>query len=92
MRTIWKFELELAVSQQIDMPMGAKIIHAGLQQTSGVHEAICLWAEVDLGNEPTSRTIDIVGTGHEFRGGEHVGTVQKGGHVWHVYDLGEVEK
>lgn len=45
-----------------------------------------LWYEVDLSHPLVQdRTVTVVGTGHEFEGGEYIGTFQDGMFVFHAY-------
>ena len=46
MRTIWKFEVPLELVSEVMMPVGARVVHAGCQDSvfgQGVH----VWALVD---------------------------------------------
>jgi len=82
MKTIWKYELDRAGATVLQMPAGATIIHVALQGTF-----ICLWAIVDprLPKEP--RCISVYGTGNPLdqEARNHLGTVQEGPFVWHVF-------
>ena len=67
------------------MPEDANILHVGVQ--AGM---ICLWARIDTA-KPLPRmpkTFYIRGTGHPLEEDLlHVGTVQMGAFVWHVFEL-----
>lgn len=85
--SIWKYHLVVSDLQLIEMPLGAKILHVGLQS-----DQITVWVEVPLGKELVNRAFGIYGTGFVLGldGCEHVGTVQMpNGLVWHVFDRGE---
>ena len=87
MKTIWKFPLEVADEQIIEMPRGAKILSVRIQ-----HEVPCLWALVDTAQRiNVPRTIRIYGTGHNVSSlpddSEHVGMLflEDGYLVFHVF-------
>ncbi|WP_103344078.1 DUF7352 domain-containing protein [Amycolatopsis sp. CA-126428] len=86
MTTIWKYALEIADRQTLQMPAGARLLTAQLQ-----HGHLALWAEVDPAAEPEDRTVAIVGTGNPMPAGEaeYVATAQAWiGHlVWHVFEV-----
>jgi hypothetical protein len=82
---IWKFPIEVADAQIVQMPLGAKILTAQMQR-----DQLCLWALVDPAAPIWPMEIAIIGTGHEARlarGMEYVATVQEldGALVWHVF-------
>jgi hypothetical protein len=83
---IWKFQLEVTDVQEIDMPKGAKILHAGIQGTSGVY----LWATVDTEAVTEKRRFRIYGTGNPTNLGktmhEYIFTVQAPPFVWHIFE------
>ncbi|MGZ4161015.1 MAG: DUF7352 domain-containing protein [Neobacillus sp.] len=63
MYTVWKYTLNATQKQQIDMPLGSKILNAELQ-----HEEIVLYAlinKADVGMTE-DREIIVLGTGHEI--------------------------
>ncbi len=82
MMSIWKFPIERAGKQVIEIPSDAQILSVHLQ--SG---CLCLWAVVSTDSPPETRTISIFGTGHPFdrEAGEFIGTVIDGQFVWHVF-------
>ena len=84
---IWKFQLEMADLQRIQMPEQSKILKAGYQGGN-----LFLWSVVRPSNKIVDREIRILGTGHSmmfewYRG--HIDTVFQGQFVWHVFDMGE---
>jgi len=81
--TIWKYPLDVTDHQTVMMPKGARILAAQLQGITPY-----LWAIVDPKNEPEPRAIRIIGTGHAFDPfrGVHLGTVQQGIFVWHIFE------
>jgi len=86
-KTIWKFPLQLTDSQQIDIPMGYKILCVQAQNGQG-----CLWAEVMPDAQVKKATFLTLGTGHPIQhpaNMEYLGTYQTNGGslVWHVYEL-----
>lgn len=86
MATIWKFPLKLISVQQVEMPMGARILSAHMQR--GIP---CIWAEISDPKAPKeAKEIHIIGTGHEFNnsGLVPIGTTMTDDHslVWHIYE------
>ncbi len=80
---IWKFPLELADVQEVEMPSGAQLLSVDSQQGT-----LCLWAMVDLDSGTKERhVIDILGTGNpiESHHRSFIGTVQMGTLVWHIF-------
>lgn len=88
MITIWKASLALNGEQTINLPDGAKPLDVQVQSGN-----VNLWAEVDASEPTKDFTVWIVGTGHpmpDMLNRHHVGTVQQGSFVWHIYiDLEE---
>ena len=83
MKTIYKYPLAIADSQAIKVPGEAKILCVQLQM-----DTLTLWAQVDPNNIPSTRTIEVFGTGHPMDDGcrSYIGTVQEGSLVWHVFE------
>lgn len=82
--TIYKYQLEITDVQNVVMPKDAKILSVQVQLG-----ALCLWAAVETSNKPKSRNIWIYGTGNPALGvmnKRHIGTVQDGPLVWHVFE------
>ena len=84
--TIWKYPLRLSELQDIEMPVGAHILHVAEQ-----FGTLCMWAIVDPLAEKRPRRFAIVGTGHPAPDDVdtiHVGSaVCDGGRfVWHVFE------
>lgn len=81
--TIHKFTLTRERRQQVAMPVNAEILACQMQGSS-----LCLWAMVDPARGQELREIHIYGTCHEFSpvGMMHLGTVQDGSYVWHVFE------
>lgn len=82
---IWKYEIEIADSQTLQMPAGAKILDAQIQQGR-----LNLWALVDTNMPTCPRLIAIYGTGYAMPEdpGQYIATIQSnaGLLVWHVFD------
>lgn len=90
--TVWKAILQPLQMQDIEMPMGAKVLHAAEQ-----YGQLCIWYHCDPNAPRALRRFAIVGTGHpapplygdigpeECR---HVGTVimSGGALVWHIFE------
>jgi len=86
MSAVWKYPLAVTDVQEVEMPAGAEILSAQVQD-----ETLCLWALVVPGWEEEPRRIRIVGTGNPFdheTGVKFIGTVQmhSGLLVWHVFE------
>lgn len=81
MKTIWKYEIDIAARQKISMPMGANFLCLQLQNGRP-----CVWFEVDSEKMEVPITIIMLGTGHErIRHRDYLGTLQLADFVWHVY-------
>lgn len=82
MKTIYKYKIEILDEQNISMPLGAKIIHAGLDPQGQT----CVWALVDTNLKTEYREIYVRGTGHDINNDfAHVGSFVSGQFVWHVF-------
>lgn len=85
MRTIWKFELPMADSSDISMPVGAEVLCVQVQ-----HGFPHIWAIVDTEKPPrVVRRFCIRGTGQELGAvGKYIGTFQvRGGElVFHLFE------
>ncbi len=80
--TIWKFQLDRREFQAIGMPVGARVLHVGIQESE-----ITLWAAVDPKAAIVLRNFAIVGTGHAIPdGAEYRATVFDGPFVWHIFE------
>ena len=85
MKAIWKFEVPFGNTKPTSIPACARIVHVAMQFS----QSITFWAEVDLAVTTTvERHFRIVGTGHTFPAGTHIGTVMDGRYVWHLIDIG----
>ena len=86
MKAIWKFPLEFAPVQTVEMPQGASLLCVQMQ--GGIP---CLWALVYPEATREARRLRMVGTGHAYHDSdlfcEYVGTfqMQDGGLVFHVF-------
>lgn len=84
MLTVYKYKL---VTDIIKMPVGAKILHVGLQ-----HKELYAWALVDPTKTETD-TLIVKGTGHPINGGDTAGKfwgthlLYDGEIVLHVWEL-----
>jgi hypothetical protein len=85
MRTIWKFELEIADDPQtVEMPQGAEIVHVAAQ--NGV---LCFWAIVEPSSPKEPRSFIVHGTGHPIGNvvRTYRGTALMRPFVWHVFEI-----
>ena len=90
-RTVWKFPIEVADTVEIELPVGAEILHADEQQ--GVP---MLWVLVDpLETMKQVRKLRFAGTGHHIytKNGvqelDYVSTflMAGGALVWHIFEV-----
>lgn len=86
MKRIWKRALKLTQHQDVELPIGAKIIHVAEQDGN-----ICLWFICDSTAKLEVKQIQIAGTGQEAPNGDYyryLGTAMlaKGLFVWHVFE------
>jgi hypothetical protein len=96
MITIWKFDLDVNDSVDVEMPQGAMLLAAGTQNPRDP-SVIQVWAMIDDTEPTVAHRFLIAGTGHDLSGPEwpnarYLGTVlaSNGALVWHVFDAGEV--
>lgn len=86
-RNIWKYPMPMPGIREVDYdwPAGATITAVQIQD-----EQIVAWAEVPATDDPLpseSRRFQTFGTGQQVPDGAiHLGTVQDGPFVWHVYE------
>jgi len=83
MKTIYKYPIAITEEQEITMPQGAEVIHAGVDPQGNP----CVWAMVDTRNEPEPMSILVYGTGAPmaYTPERHVGSFNDGPFVWHVF-------
>lgn len=79
-RTIYKYELGITTEVRLAKP---KVMFVAAQ-----HETVpTAWISHDPDAEPdTLLKLQLVGTGHDVPGGEHVGSFLHGPYVWHVFE------
>ncbi len=83
MTTIYKYPIEITDTQELSLPQGAKILHAGLD----AQRQPCIWAIVEPNNPPRPTPIYLTGTGgplppEPYR---HLNTFIQGPFIWHVF-------
>ena len=88
METIFKYVLNAANVQMIEMPEGATVLTLQVQ-----HESPCVWVKVDPDAPAVKRRFVTYGTGHPCDDGpakHYVGTyqVRDGALVYHVFTDG----
>jgi|SRR6187455_1655196 len=90
MRTIWKWELRLLPTQEIEVPENTEIL--SVQRVgAGITASMCMWGKVNTENRMVKLTIDIFETGkpafepHVPR--VYLATLQynEGGYIVHVF-------
>ncbi len=81
---IYKYTLEVASLQTLELPAGARLLTAQMQG-----DALRLWAIVNPDHPTEGRTILISGTGNPFPEGTvaYIATVQQGPFVWHIFEV-----
>ena len=82
---IFKYELEVKSEFTLELPRGAKILHAEVQKGKP-----CIWAKVNPKAQPEKRRFTFTATGDDFAfGGRYVGTflLQGGSFVVHLFEL-----
>ena len=88
MKRVFKYGLQLADHQEIELPLRAEILSVQVQ-----HGQLMLWALVaeDCMGFPECRTIRIAGTGHQIvdHNLKFISTIQlhDGGLVFHVFEV-----
>lgn len=86
MARIFKYEIPHTEKKyNLVLPVNSVLIHLGSQNGK-----ICIWAEIDPDEtEETIIPLEIIGTGWGFEseGKYHLGTVQMGNFVWHIYEV-----
>lgn len=89
---IWKYRLEGA-NRELEMPIGATIVHVGMQREYGQeglnYEVPTFWAIVNPENDLEVRSFHLAGTGITLPGGvvKYHGTVMDGAFVWHLMEV-----
>ena len=83
---IFKYTLYGFADQEIEMPKGAKILSAGIQQGK-----IQVWALVDKHNKIETREFTVFGTGWPMNIKENalkfIQTIFDRDFVWHVFEI-----
>lgn len=82
MKTIHKYPLKVADTQKLQLPWKAQVLSVQFQAGE-----LMMWALVTPDAPKVERTIHTYGTGHQVPvdPGTHIGTVQQGGLVWHLF-------
>lgn len=86
MKKIFKYQLGIIGWQEVELPIGAKILSVQMQ-----HEKLFLWALVNEDKRKEKREIVLAGTGHPIEDTDDLkflGTVQEmdGDLVWHIFE------
>lgn len=84
MRTVYKYAVRIDDTwNRVDLPVGARIVHVGSQDRFYV----MFWADVAPGAAREARWFRVFGTGHTvWARAEHIGSVQAGELVWHLFE------
>ena len=81
--TIYKYLLMITDEQLLTVPEGAAVLHVGEQDGE-----LCVWCLIDPKAPNVQKMVRIYGTGNPYDGDLeqfHVGSVQIGPFVWHVF-------
>jgi putative transposon-encoded protein len=83
--TIWKFVVPLGEVVKIELPIGSKFRHVGIDPAS-LQPAV--WVQVNPKVEVMGqRQLTVFGTGHPIDlGWNYVGTTIDGEFVWHIFE------
>lgn len=83
-KVIYKYLLQPNLwIQSVWMPINPVILDVQMQ-----HNVLTIWAVVDPGSAMAYFDVLVIGTGQELPDtdyGDHIGTVQGGDDVWHVF-------
>lgn len=81
--TIWKFPIRITEEFDISLPVGAKILHVGLDPNKDA----CLWVQHDCGSGTEEHTVFVVGTGNPVpdKAKTYIGSFVQTAFVWHVF-------
>lgn len=89
---IYKYNLDphkIDTPQVVSMPVGARVLSAGVQATANGEVTIVVWAEVEPEAEMEANPFYIAFTGSDTPAGptwRHLTTLQVGGYVLHIYE------
>ena len=84
---VWKYPLDWhpGSNQYVELPLGSEVLHFASQD-----DIATIWCRVDTNIEAMERrAFSIQFTGAPFSGGDYIGTVQKDGYVWHLFEVTE---
>ena len=84
MSVVWKYLVPVQDRVELELPRGSMICHVAADGPTG----LLVWAIVDPAQPREIVHLRVYGTGHEIGQGnlEHIGTVQAGPYVWHVFE------
>lgn len=91
MKKVFKYTLEFSDHIVLELPVGAEILHFGIQD-----DVLRIWALVDPTVEKEIRKFRLAGTGHPITEPDSelnfIGTVimRNGLLVWHLFEIKEV--
>lgn len=88
MKTIWKYKLKLQHEVIVQLPDGAEILHAGMQDGN-----ICLWAMTNTNVPEEEHLFKIFATGEPMEDNpvKYIGTVLINSYVFHVFYYGIIK-
>lgn len=82
-RAIHKYPM-IDSTNRIQVPAGAEPIHFGVDPMG----VMCMWALVDPGALPITKTYRVVGTGHQVIHSfmKYIGTAKVAEYMWHLFE------
>lgn len=82
-RLVWKYLIQ-GPEFDVDIPVDAQLLHAGLDPATG---HISLWFLVVPSRARETRRFSVYPTGTDVPWGKkHLGTVQRGPYMWHIFE------
>ena len=90
---MYRYPFPFSVKFDIEMPVGAEVLDAGIQVDAAGNKTFCLWALIDPDEaQKESRYFILEGTGHrvstDMKKENHIASIQDdGGYVWHIFQV-----
>lgn len=83
-KSIWKYQVSFGPDFDIELPIGADIVHAGVQNND-----VYIWACVYTKAPKGTRSFKPIATGEEIPfNAQYIATVQTdNGYVWHIHEI-----
>lgn len=89
-KTIYKYEVKVAGSQTVQVPLGAEILNMAEQRVSPAKVIIYMWCLVDPEEQDYEEIyLEMFGTGGKIDNPDNLEYIQtvhaSSGHVWHFF-------